>query len=76
MDNEEIKITLEGLLGVISSTKKITINLYNENDLLLITFILDGYKHLDDFLCDDEVIKIELPSMTTMNITIDTSRND
>lgn len=68
-------ITLEGLLKVISSTKDITINLFDENNLLLITFGLKGYECLDNFLCDDEVIKIEIINIATLNITIDTSNN-
>lgn len=73
MDN--ILITLEGLLKVIHSEKDIKVNLYDENDLLLITFLLAGYDCLDDFLEDDEVIKIEFPAINTINVTIDTSKN-
>ena len=73
---ENILITLEGLLSVIdSSDKDIKVNLFNEQGLLLITFILKGYECLDDFLEDDEVTKIEIVNNTTLNITIDTSRN-
>lgn len=73
---DEIKITLEGLLQTIVKTKKITINLYNEKNLLLITFLLDGWNSLDDFLTDDEVTSIEIVNATTINVTIDTSKND
>lgn len=72
---EEIAITLEGLLKVIQSDKIITVNLYDENDLLLITFGLPGYMALDDFLCDDEVTKVIIKSLTSMDIYIDTSKN-
>lgn len=68
-------ISLEGLLKVIKSEKIISINLYNENDLLLITFDLPGYDCLDDFLLDDEVTKIEIINMNKLNVTIDTSQN-
>ena len=71
----DIKITLEGLLAVIAYTKPITVNLFDENDLLLITFVLAGYDCLDDFLMDDEVKKFEVVNMQTVNITIDTSLN-
>lgn len=73
--NNDILITLKGLLSVIESDKDIKVNLFNEQDLLLITFILKGYEYLDDFLEDDEVIKIEIVNNTTLNITIDTSKN-
>jgi hypothetical protein len=69
-------INLEGLLKVIVSGKVMTINLFNENDLLLISFGLPGYDCLDDFLLDDEVKKIELVNVTNVNITIDTSNNE
>ena len=71
----EIKITLEGLLKVLSSSKTITVNLYDENDLLLITFGLPGYQCIDDFLNDDEVTKVKIVNMTTIDVTIDTSLN-
>ena len=67
---------LQELLGVIySPTKIIQIDLFNENDLLLISFALPGYDCLDDFLLDDEVTKIEILSLTKLEITIDTSQN-
>lgn len=69
-------ITLEGLLQTIYTTKPMTINLYDEKNLLLISFNLAGYKALDDFLCDDDVTRIEIINATTLNITIDTSNND
>lgn len=69
-------INLEGLLKVIVSGKVMTVNLFNENDLLLISFGLPGYDCLDDFLLDDEVKKIELVNVTNVNITIDTSNNE
>jgi len=72
----DIKITLEGLLSVIESTKPITINLYNEENLLLITFVMAGFECLDDFLCDDEVTKIKIVNLNTLDITIDTRLDD
>jgi len=73
--NDNILITLEGLLKVIKSDKDITVNLYDENNLLLITFILNGYNCLDDFLMDDEVLSLKLASLNKIDITIDTSKN-
>jgi hypothetical protein len=70
-----IKITLEGLLSVIKSEKDIVINLFDQDDILLITFNLPGYKSLDDFLEDDEVLEITFPKYNTINIKIDTSKN-
>jgi len=75
MENE-ISITLGGLLKVIDSEKPITINLYDENDLLLITFKHPGYECLDDFLCADEITKIVIKNLYTIDITIDTSKNE
>lgn len=72
---DDINITLEGLLSVVKSAKSITVNLFNEESLLLITFNLEGYKALDDFLCDDEVLEIEIKSPSALNIKIDTSKN-
>ncbi len=68
-------ITLEGLLKVIASEKVITVNLYSENDLLLITFGLPGYDCLDDFLLDDEVLKLEITNLYNINVKIDTSND-
>lgn len=68
-------ITLKGLLSVIESLKPVTINLYNENNLLLIKFELPGYDALDDFLNDDEVTNIKLNNLYNLDITIDTSNN-
>ena len=69
------EITLRGLLKVITSTKPITVNLFDQNDLLLITFVLAGYPCLEDILEEDEVTKIEIVNMQTLNITIDTTPN-
>lgn len=77
----EISITLEGLLSVIDTSKAITVNLYQQaaegttGDLLLISFGLPGYDCLDDFLLDDEVTKIVIKSVNTIDVTIDTSLN-
>lgn len=63
-------ITLAGLLSVIESTKPITVNLFDENNLLLITFVLDGYSYLDDALEDREVAKLKINSLTNIDIIL------
>ena len=63
-------ITLGGLLSTISSTKNITINLFNQSNLLIITFVLAGYKALEDDLEASQVTKIEILTPTSLNITI------
>ena len=63
-------ITLGGLLSTISSTKNITINLFNQSNLLIITFILTGYKALEDDLEASQVTKIEILTPTSLNIII------
>lgn len=70
--NNDAVITLGGLLGTISSTKNITVNLFSQEGLLIITFILSGYAALEDELESASVTKIEIINTTTLNITIDT----
>jgi len=70
------KITLEGLLSVIKSVKPITVNLVNEEGLEIITFMLPGYKALDDFLEDDEVLEIDLINLGNIKVKIDTTLNN
>ena len=68
-------INLKGLLSVIVSEKPITINLFNEKNLLLITFVLPGYPCLEDVYEEDPVTRVEIKNLSTLNITIDTSAN-
>ena len=68
-------IDLKGLLSVIVSEKPITINLFNEKNLLLITFVLPGYPYLEDVYEEDPITRIEIKNLSTLNITIDTSAN-
>ena len=63
---------LQGLLKAIVSKKPMTVNLFNEKGLLLISFNQEGWEALDDFLCDDEVTKIEIVNLFNINVTIDT----
>ena len=70
----ENPISLGGLLSTIVSTKPITVNLFR-GELLLITFILDGYQALEDEIEAATVTKIEIKNLSTLNITIDASEN-
>ena len=63
-------ITLKGLLSVIESVKPITVNLFDENDLLLITFVLPGYPCLEDELEDREVAKLKINNLTNIDVTL------
>ena len=64
-------ITLAGLLSVIESEKTITVNLFDENDLLLITFSLPGYPCLEDALEERTVAKVKIKSLTTIDVTLE-----
>ena len=65
-------ITLGGFLSVLESDKPVTINLYNNsNNLLIITFLKDGYSALEDQLEADEVKRIIIKSMNTLDVYID-----
>lgn len=66
------EITLGGFLSVLESAKPITINLYKENELLIITFIKDGYEALEDELEAASVKKIVLKNLNTIDVTIET----
>ena len=67
-------ITLAGFLGVVSTTKVIKINLYNnETKNLIISFDMPGYKALDDTLEAAPIKTIELVNLTTINIFIETT---
>ncbi len=67
------EITLGGFLSVLESTKPITINLYKEDELLIITFIKDGYEALEDTLESSTVKKIVLKNLNTIDVTIETA---
>lgn len=68
-------INLKGLLSTIVSEKSITVNLYNEKNLLLISFVLPGFPYLEDVYEEDPVTRIEIKSTNVLNVTIDTSEN-
>ena len=69
-------ITLQGFLSVFEGSKPITINLYKEDNTLLITFIKDGYTSLEDSLEQAPITKIVLKDMTTVNVTINTETDN
>lgn len=74
-------ITLEGFLSVVKYTKPVTVNLFakaateEEENTALISFLLPGYDCLDDFLLDDQITSIEILSLQSFNIVIDTSED-
>ena len=68
-------ITLSGLLSVIDSTKPITINLFDENELLLITFNHPVYQSLDDNLEESEITRIVFKSLYNVDVYINTAVN-
>lgn len=67
---EPLLITLKGLLSVIKTEKPITINLFDQDDLLLITFELAGYPALEDNLEASEVTEITFPKYNIINVKI------
>ena len=67
---EPLLITLKGLLSTIKTEKPITINLFDQNDLLLITFELAGYPALEDDLESSEVTEITFPKYNVINVKI------
>lgn len=68
-------ITLGGFLSVLEGVKPITINLFNEENLLIITFVKDGYEALQDILEQDPVLKISIKNLQTIDVVIDTTGN-
>ena len=67
--------TLNGLLSIIKSEKIITVNLYNENDLLLITFHLPGYEHIEEDLLLREVAELKIINLNTINVKLAAATN-
>lgn len=61
---------LRDFLAASVSTKTITVNLYDEKQLLLITFNLPGYSHLDDTLEEREIKSWTINSLTNINIIL------
>ena len=63
-------MTLESLLEALRSDKKIYIDLYDNANLLLISFNLPGYQSVDPTLLATDVKSIDLPAINTMKITL------
>ena len=63
-------VQLEGLFRAIVSSKIITVNLFDSNDLLLITFQLPGFDALDDWLLEKDVTEIEIINASTIRVKL------
>ncbi len=63
-------MTLESLLEALRSDKKIYIDLYDNANLLLISFNLPGYSSVSPVLLATDVKSIDLPAINTMKITL------
>jgi len=61
---------LESLLAALRSEKKIFVDLYSNNNLLLISFNLPGYEAVSAELLAKEVKSVELPAINTVKITL------
>ena len=64
-------MTLRDFLAASVSTKPITVNLYDEKQLLLITFNLPGYSQLDDTLEERTVKSWTINSLTNINVILE-----
>ena len=62
---------LKEFLAAAVSTKTITVNLFDEKGLMLITFNLPGYGCLDDTLEERTVKSWTINSLTNINVTLD-----
>ena len=62
---------LKDFLAASVSTKVITVNLYDEKGLILITFNLPGYACLDDNLEERTIKSWTINNMTSINVTLD-----
>lgn len=63
-------MTLESLLAALRSEKKIFVDLFDNNNLLLISFNLPGYESVNAELLAREVKSIELPAINSIKITL------
>ena len=61
---------LKDFLAASVSTKTITVNLYDEKQLLLITFNLPGYSCLDDELEEREIKSWTINNLTSINVIL------
>lgn len=63
-------MTLEKLLTALVSNNPITVNLYDEKGLLLITFGHPGYDSLDDELLTREVSELEIQNVKSIRVKL------
>ena len=63
-------MTLESLLAALRSEKKIFVDLFDNSNLLLISFNLPGYESVSADLLAREVKSIELPAINSIKITL------
>jgi len=63
-------MTLESLLAAFRSDKKIMVDLYSNNNLLLISFNLPGFESVSAELLAQEVKTVELPAVNSVKITL------
>ena len=63
-------MTLESLLAAFRSDKKIFVDLYDNNNLLLIQFNLPGFSSVSAELLAREVKSVELPAVNSVKITL------
>ena len=63
-------MTLENLLVTLRSDKKIFVDLFSNENLLLISFNLPGYESVSAELLAREVKSVELPAINSIKITL------
>jgi hypothetical protein len=63
-------MTLEKLLTALVSNNSITVNLYDEKGLLLITFGHPGYDSLDNELLTREVSELEIQNVKSIRVKL------
>lgn len=63
-------IELQELCSIITCSTRATVNLYDNNNLLLIAFNIEGYESLDDELLTRTVTKLQILSDKSISITL------
>ena len=63
-------MTLQSLLEAFRSDKKIFVDLYSNDNLLLISFNLPGYESVSAELLARDVKSVELPAVNSIKITL------
>lgn len=70
-----MEITLGGLLEALAKSKNLTANVY-QNDKLLISFKVEGYDALDDFLLEEQVERIKISSINNIYVYLEAKEDD